>query len=871
MGVISKMILKSIVFVGIVIGCIYYVNTKLNSVDDEIQTLLAKNNYKIGYNHKDVKFRFLSNSITFHDVLISSKEDNGTSEILRVDEVMAEVSLFGLIFSGGKANNIVFQSPILNVYKASSNSEEKIGMNEIFKYLENLNNTKIKINRGRIINFDEKLIVVKELNEINGQMSKRNGDLSVDLQIYEELRLFKFKLKLKQLKRDEYLAEGSFFNENEKLQFKFNTEFDKKEVKSVDGAVSASGMSFPNLLSVFCSECSFVQDSGNSNFNLSSKISFDAENRILKLHNIDYKDKIVDYKGTIFYDFIKKDVSIDIKSEKWDLSGGNERITLSKIKSQILESEFSFLGGMTSYFELLQDSSFLLNFTASRIDLWNDFVTNIELKVLSNGKKIEIQTLHGKLNNMYEINSSGKILHNSIRNRLEVSVDIPFDSISGIKFDVSIMAGDISFTNVFVSDDKFNLEGDVFIRRNKESNELSGKLSMKNVNLNNVLENINSLTKTENIRGDFLSSLLVVASKMKLSSNLQIILEDSVLEKSTIDKISLNFDIDDKQIALNSFFVDKNLFNFKNRFQLLWDKLNPKVILKTTGEFIDIKKLFQLFNVKNYDEYLFLTEGEFKRSADSIVWKDFEINLSKFLNMSLVVLSNIKKLDNGVMEISDFKMDIVSDNNLSRINNISATVGSGIFNIAGNLDLSNQVIVGLVTTQNVNFNDFKFQKDEFPTYLSSATRFSTSGQSFRRLISNLVLNTTFVFKNVKFKNLDIDLFVNNVHKLTDYASLVSLTERSVVYGRTFLDDMSGNINIENGLMKSSFKFSTGRFAGAGLLNGLTQSLTFKGLSRIAFIPYKWQGTVYADLDWSGNLFNVNKSFDLEKLKSIVSR
>ena len=881
MKIIHKFIFKSIILCIFIGGIFYYSKSKLNSIDENIKTVFTQNNYNIEYKSKKTKFSFINSKIVLSDIKITTLNNNklDSKNNLKIDELVREFDLFSLIFQSNVINKIKIHNPTINFYQNIKSNKDQMQndsfINQIIENFKITNNIKLNIQHGRIISFNSKGILIKEINNINGIINKKNDSLLLNLKASENDFDFNIKSKIQNITSNSYLMDGYVSSDREEFNYKLDLKFDEnKSINQLNGEINAKGNDFMRLAKIFCSSCKYESSyNPDEKFILKGKIGYDSKIQSISLDNMEFEKNNNKFNLSISYDINNENFDIKIKGDDVKIFSDNKNFNIFSLKNQVMNNQYNSINQLLSYFEILKNFNFNLNLIINKFEFLGQKIINLNSKILSKNKKIQIQQLTGKLDDKYDINSFGEIFSNDVRSKLKMKIEIPLNNKSdSIYFDIDAMLGNITINNIKIKNDGLSVLGKILLRENDESADIEGMLNINGYNLNNIYDKIKIVIENKgNDRNGVLGNILAILNKMKINTNFNLNFTNSSLNQSLIENIKFSIIVDDKRILIENLLEDKKFININNKIQIFWDNLKPKVNIDTVGNFLDLKVLAKLFKIHNYKNYFVINEGDFKKNNDKVIWKNFSINLKDIININLKINANINNIKHDEIQVDNFNTNVSSKDNILRVNGMSLQIKNGTINIVGNVDINNQVLVGIIMATNINFNDLKKDKDKLPIYFSASGKFATNGDDFQKIISNFSTKIHYLLYNFSINNLDLDLFVNNIHKITDYSSLVSLSERSVVSGETLFNEIKGDFEITNGLLKNNFQFSSNRFTGAGIINLLTTNLVFKGISRIAFIPYQYKGTVYADIDWSGNLFNVNKSFNVENLRKIVSR
>ena len=881
MKIVQKFIFKSIILCIFIGGVFYYSKSKLNSIDENIKTAFTKNNYNIEYKSKKTKFSFINSKIILSDIKIIALDENklDSKSNLKIDELVCEFDLFSLIFESNVINKIKLYNPTINFYQnIKSNKDQAQHDYVISQVIENfkiISNTKINVQNGRIISFNNKGILIKEINNINCIINKKNDSLLLNLKASENDFDFNIRSNIQNITSNSYSIDGYLSSDREDFNYKLNlTLGENKSINQLNGEINAKGNDLMRLAKIFCSSCKYESSyNPDEKFTLKGNIGYDSKIQSISLRDINFDKNNNKFNISISYDMNHENFDIKINGDDVKILSDNKNFNIFALKNQVMDNQYNSINQLISYFEILKNFNFTLNFLINKVEFLGQKIINFNGEILSKNKKIQIQQLTGKLDDKYDINSFGEIFSNDVRSKLKMKIEIPLNNKSdSIYFDIDAMLGNIAINNIKIKNNGLSVLGKILLRENDESSDIEGILNINGYNLNNIYDKFKIVIENkENDRNGVLGNILAILNKMKINTNFHLNFTNSSLNQNLIESIKFSIVVDDKRVLIENLLEDKKFININNKIQIFWDNLKPKVNIETVGNFLDLKVLAKLFKIHNYKNYFVINEGDFKKNNDKVIWKNFSISLKDIININLKINANINNIKHDEMQVDNFHINMNSKDNILKVNSISLQIKNGAINIVGNVDINNQVLVGIIMATNINFNDIKKNKDNLPIYLSASGKFATNGDDFQKIISNFSTKINYLLYNFSINNLDLDLFVNNIHKITDYSSLVSLSERSVVSGETLFNEIKGDFEITNGLLKNNFQFSSNRFTGAGIINLLTTNLVFKGISRIAFIPYQYKGNVYADIDWSGNLFNINKSFNVENLRKIVSR
>jgi hypothetical protein len=852
-------------------------------IDNYIQNIESKN-YKINYTYKEKSFLFYKNSITFHNIYIENlsvanknneqNDSRGKNSNLKAKKMILNFGIFS-IFTGD-IQSVDLISADMNFYQSNMKNLDDFKL--VFKNL----NGNFNIKDSNLYIYNENFIVSKVFNSIGGSIESSSGKMKISMNFAESGEYFEIKASLNKKFFDSewYETEVKILSNDEKFVYSGVLDFNGQKINKIQSKVEASGEKLEKILRLFCWSDRFQQNSeSNSNgekekFILNATINY--ENDLLKISDIRYEKNDIKASGVISYINSKDRLYINLDVDALKVSNSNVDFNLFALKNQILSDGSNQLSWFAQYYGLIGNRNYNLDLKIGKILLFNDHIINdVDLTISSENKKTIIKKLNGRLDGKYNISTLGEILSNGIREHLRLRVLIPLEKKKEkIDFIFSYLDGYASLSNINVVSGDLMISGKANFSMNEKINFASGELSVMNYNISNFLKNFDNFFRNEgDDKNGVLTNSLLLLNKAKINSDLKINFKDSIVNGNKIENLFFAIKNDEKRINIVSELKDKKFFSLKNRYELHLNELRPQLVISTNGDSLNIKNLLKLFRVKDdfVKNYFFFSDEELRKKPDKVILKDVNLNFEKLQNVNFSLNGLIRDVIYDDMKIDEVNCSIKAENNVVKIDNLSSKIEHGKIDLQGNFNLENNSLASQIKIDSINFNNFFEKKRDKPIFLSATGKIFSSGDTVISFVKNALGRFEYLSYNYYIENLDLNLFVKNAHALNNYSDLISLAERSVVSGETVFNEVKGSFDINDGIFSTNFQFSSDIFTGAGILNISGQTSIFKGLTRIAFIPIHYTNVVYADLDWSGNLYNTNKAFDVEKLRGLINQ
>ena len=858
---------------------IFFANLKLNfSIENYIKTLEDKN-YQVNYNSKKKFFLLYKNTITFHNFYIEDLNDiNNKNQGENLNDLSRKNSNF-------KAKKLILNYGIFSILTGNIKSVDLIDSNINFyqatiktiedwrAIFQNLNG-RLNIQNCDLYIYNNNNIVSKIINSISGSFEFINGKIKIATNFYETNDLFKMKVNIDHaiFNSEQYDTDIVISTNDENITYVGNLGFKEKKLNKIQGAIKANGVDLEKILKLFRFNEVKYNLNNREKFVLDAKINY--ENDLLKISEIKYQKDDIQTDGTINYAKSNNQLDINLSIESLKIFDSKINLNLFTIKDGGLIGGLNQLLGLSSYYNFIESFDHNLDLKIGKITISDHYTINDLNLVLSSGnKRTIIKKLNGKLNNQYNISMIGEILNNNIRNQLRMRILIPLDK-KNEKIDVTINYIDryITFSNINIINKDFIVSGKATLNLNDQINFISGDIDISNYNLSNLLKNMNHFLENKgNDKNGILTNILLLMSQAKINSDLKINFKNSILNGNTIDNLLFVIKNDEKRIKIINKLQDKKFFSLNNQYELHLNELRPKLTIQTNGDNLNIKNLLKIFLIKDnfLKNYFLFNDEELRKKTDKVIIKDINLDFKKFQDIDFSINGAIKNIIYNDITINEISCSLTTTTNIMKINNCYSKIEYGKIDLQGTFNFEDNSLNSSIKIDSINFNNFLETKREKPTFMSANGNFFSSGNTIPLFIKNSVGYFEYLAYNHHLNNLDLNLFINNSNALNNYSDLISLSERSVVSGETIFNDMKGSLNINNGILSTNFQFSSDRFTGAGIFNISNQTSIFKGLTRIAFIPINYQNVIYADLDWSGNLYNTNKAFNVENLKGLI--
>ncbi len=848
---------KYIVILFCIVAAVFFGNLKLNNIANNFISNLEKENYQVDFSSIEKSFFIYKNYITIRNLNIE-KENELT---IKIKDTKIHLNLFSMIFSSNKKIDLIDMN--LHLYN------DGVNFSKITDYFNKINAI-FDLQDSKIFLYNKSGIVGKAIKDINGKFEIINKNIATDINFSTNRQQFQLKTDISSnMLSSSYNASIELSSTKEMLKYSGSFELQNNQLYKMTGKINSSGSNIGNILKLFSNNQRKYQD---DDYKLNGIVNY--ENESLKISELNYESKENKINSEILYNKQLNQLDIKINSQQLKIFDFTTDVNLFELKDKMIDGESNSLASqIENYYKYLENFNYNLDIKIDKVNLsQDDFISSFNLSVVSQNKKTLIKKIDGKYNDKFQIKAVGDILNNGIRNQFRLKITVPLSAnnekldVTAIYFDNYLMVNNL----VFIKDGQSVL-AKFKINFNNAANLVSGEANIINYNLNEFIKKYKSFTKndTEDQRG-ILNNLLLLINKIKLISDIKITLKNSTINRQKVEKIVLNINSDESRIIGKLKLEDKRIFLLDTRYELYLDDLKPYVDLDLSGDYFNVRNFLKIFDIKNeLQNYLILTNQELRASNDKSLWRDIKIDFANFLNINFSIKSNLSNIIFDALTINSFTCDVVGRHNIGKFDQCVVKIDYGSINAKGNLNMESKTFASIINVDSINFNSFTKEKKEQPTLMSATGRFFANGDDVQAFVKNSSGNFEYLLYNKYIDNLNLNLFADSIHNSRAYSDLVSLTERATVSGNTSFKEMNGSLEINNGVLTTNFQFSNERVAGAGIFNISGQSSVFKGLMRVAFIPKGYKNVIYSDLNWNGNFYNINKNFDIEKLKGIL--
>ncbi len=442
----------------------------------------------------------------------------------------------------------------------------------------------------------------------------------------------------------------------------------------------------------------------------------------------------------------------------------------------------------------------------------------------------------------------------------------------------------IDFIDEKNKDNLLNLSGNIELKFNTKSNFLHGELQLNNYDFEKYKDilmgdNLFQNYKNSQTGGELIKQILFLIQKYNILYDLNIKINNFKTKSSIFKNLDIKTLIKDNKIILDLAGNNSIIKNFKINTILMFENYNPYMIMDSEFKsinFDDIKKYI-------FPNSIFLSEQEFKINKSETIWRNFKFNFWILKDLNSKIKINILNSEYNLNPISKISISASSEKNKLDIKNIKINIDNNSeINSSLILDLDKYLFDGEFVIGNLNYRKFFSSKNNnsdnlkkqnntnsfISEYeLSLVGKFSSFGEDLNSFIRNYNSNIKYNAYNIIFNQININNFINNYDSAKESNKLITLSEQSVIFGETKIDEIKGNISIRNNIIENNFEIFSKNFNGLGTQNMLLNNFLFKSLIRILFLSgSNYSKKVIFDLNINGNFFNINKNIDINNIK-----
>ncbi|WP_322497427.1 AsmA-like C-terminal region-containing protein [Candidatus Cyrtobacter comes] len=572
-------------------------------------------------------------------------------------------------------------------------------------------------------------------------------------------------------------------------------------------------------------------------------------------------------------------LQIDTKEEKTDIfinaSINSIKVPL-KINSDISDLRDLIFSVLSSkkYKKFLQDNNIIFNLHAKKILLVDDGVfENVHIngdifegeicldKLMFHHKDIElVSSFTTAINKIRpEINGTLYIKIPELNKLVKNSLSEEYSAKKFIaKSDFKITPYKTNFLSIkgFIDDAAFlgniSFEDTIYKPVVVHSNLRFSTLNLDSLNLNQTLSRFIAqlLAQRQNIldlnRYNFLRRPF-----FELHSYIR--MDEMIFNKAKLNNFLINLDLEEGALLINDISFTSDSSSLIGSFHFKIDGLNPIVSSKFYFPKLDPKFLSQLIKV-DYNTDIFdiiAYDGSLKLKIDDLTGYDAK----------------------------SIYVDLITNNNLSKIQKIKADTSMGNIDAIGSLiyraspdTIQINLAFGLIDAKIHElakiFSSFPLNKIEGIVNMSG--KVSLTGRDFSQFINTAICEAQFISGNIKWNGLDL----LSVIKLVEYGNfdgLYSRIDNAFNSGITVFNDVRGKALLSDQILTlENVSIRTDRVAGAISTGYDLKRNLIRSNARFSFIPIGYNIPITIGVQSSGNVSGALVSkLDLSNLDAFI--
>ena len=888
-------------------GIFFYIGSKIVSNLSLIESSENFAPFKINFDSSKKKIYLFKNCVTLQNVNLWYIENNDNKEmsekrdkenLVSVPSLEIYFNIFDvlkLLISNNIPSSITLKNPKILINSSITN-EIYDEINKI--YSSGGQKFKFNIKNGKIKYFQNNLLFNKEFDNINGDLKLSGREINSNLTILLNGLTYNLGLNF----NNNMPAISIALNLSSKYDdLKLNGKFlfdDNKEIKDANGNLSINTNNINSLMNTVCFNCDTrtldenLLDKNKSNMiSLSGDVKYLSDQNLIKLDNINITN--------INNNDISLDVSYDLKQKKFintiefaslNLGNPDEVIASNSLNNKLKD--------MGDYFHLISRFNSLNNISIKQIDFVDYHINDLKALVEFHDSEVNINYINARFDEVYNIKINANVVTSDDGNfsSLDVVLGRGIDESVSVENLIFIAKAEIiknlfSIKSFVINTDGIKASGDLLLKTYNEQNVLNGNVNVHDLKIDTfkndpqikkIFDRIN-FDQFNNIKngGDFATKLIQMFYRFKLQTSLKINL-DHMSMTQTIDDTGLikNYSLDKMNFFVD--FIDGKLHIITNANNEIFDKLDSDIVLmlkdftpyisaKIKGNLLNIDNFKKILNIDNSN--LFVSEDSFKDGNGAYGWKNFNINFSSLAAIDFDLDVHFNNVVFNDIKFTNMDAVINAESNVLKLQKFSFNFqNSSIFSNA-NIDVLNNFFNIKLTFDSFPLISFMklFKKDIVPDYdiwqeiFSATLDLNTNGRNFYEALDRVAMNGKYLMRNFIVNKLDLNNFIQNYSDAMNESQLISLSEQSVITGRTIFESIEGAIEGKNGIVNTDLSTFNSRFNTIGTFNCVLSNLSFKGLTKIAFFSTGKRDANFVNLEWIGNLFNVNKNFISEKV------
>lgn len=794
-----------ILFISLIIAQ-KYVNWNYifnNKLEKYFSTSLPK--YKIDFGA--ITCNFWQGKMQIKNITISTNNINqnenelGVINTSLIDEIIVPLTIMDFFSSNIDLNRMIVKSPKIFISKDVN----------LFDFFASQRSIRIDIENGHFIIKNLFYNFEKEFKELNGVLNYDN----------EKKLNFNFKVKID---KDYYQTSFNYKNNNHILKIiddenDFLIEFNGNNYNN--GKINGTGKNFWNFVRNISSikKFSFIPfDFNQDNFKFIT--NFSLNNSMLELNDFKLISDFCDINLSIINDKLDKNQSLNLNINKLNL------------ESLIKKSKNSLQNKNTSYFDYFSniDHEYVLNSNINIKNLnfnKNVIESNVSFDIVN--KSLIFNKFLANFNNSSNFSLQGNtLLTDNNQTKLYANVDFSGDDLD-------------SFFNLL------GLKSDLYKMLEIDNESFALKAELNVLPLMTILTNF-SLQIGDNF---FNSKNLLYKSYQ----DTHLILGELNGHGIKINSDYLKNDLQNNLLALKNFIASyRNDLDISSNIDHA--KFNDKQIVDLSFNTSMLHNKFIINNIyTNIDEENFGGKiGFYNRAIRPLIILDMKLNALKFylheFERKTIESGFLKKFDTDLtlqsanlyindMMLQNFSLHGSINNNLAIFDKLSFDILGGTANLISLFDFSNFILKSNVKMENINllsllknnrFFDFDGGTFSLNGYIKSY------GKNVYELTKKLYGQMKIAGKNLEIKNFDIDYLARNLIKIDKTDDVKKVLDRVLYGGNTTFNTFSGAFIINNGLMKSNIKMTSGLTGGNFMGNIDIWEKSVDGLARFIFRP-----------------------------------
>ncbi|MGL9733058.1 MAG: AsmA-like C-terminal region-containing protein [Wolbachia sp.] len=413
---------------------------------------------------------------------------------------------------------------------------------------------------------------------------------------------------------------------------------------------------------------------------------------------------------------------------------------------------------------------------------------------------------------------------------------------------------------LFISDirllnNKEFLQGSIKVNHTKKRNVIDGGFIVHNLNADKYDYSLfNSLSKMKWLKNP------------KYDVNIETSINGFTLNDTKIEDLDFSLKIEKGKLVADKIKLSGEDFDITGDIKILVDKkyIKPLLDVNLTGNKFNsiILKLPNLIEVKK----------DSKSKINQIQWSAKQLSfLDDKKDFDANVQINIAEFKNEQDILKDFNLNAVMINNIITVKKVDYTLGHGQVSFQGYLMQNSMYIKFFIANLSTKIVGKMIGINNINGQINLNGTIKAQGKSFNDWINNLSGEVNLQTQGIEFTNVDFNSFVSNLLSSKNKSEVSMLTKVGIYNGSTFFENVSGKVNIKNGICSTSLQFGINQASGSISSNLILSNFTLISLSRFFFIPSGHNSPIYIDMHLDGYIWCPKMSFDEDQIFNTLNR